>query len=161
MQLYMTGRKKASATANIPAIQILPHPKKHLQQRISQSCRYHSIPKKHLQQRISKPCRYHRILKSICDSEYPSHADTTTLPQKYQATMQSGELESGLPDEAEQESIVAWYLVQFRRSLPEQATQPPEAKPHNRLSPPASCTNKKTINFSGRGVDIGISKFYN
>ena len=29
---------------------------------------------------------------------------------KYQATMQSGELESGLPDEAEQESIVAWYF---------------------------------------------------
>ena len=25
--------------------------------------------------------------------------------------MQSGELESGLPDEAERESIVAWYLV--------------------------------------------------
>ena len=41
--------------------------------------------------------------------------------------MQSGELESGMPDEAEQESIVAWYLVQFRRSLPEQAPQPPEA----------------------------------
>ena len=34
--------------------------------------------------------------------------------------MQSGELESGLPDEAERESIVAWYLVRFRRSLPEQ-----------------------------------------
>ena len=32
-------------------------------------------------------------------------------PQKYQATMQSGELESGLPDEAEQASIVAWYFV--------------------------------------------------
>lgn len=76
--------------------------------------------------------------------------------------MQSGELESGMPDEAEQESIVAWYLVQFRRSLPEQAPKPPEAKPHNRLSPPISCTNKKTINFSGGGgVDIGISKFYN
>ena len=74
--------------------------------------------------------------------------------------MQSGELESGMPDEAEQESIVAWYLVQFRRSLPEQAPQLPEAKPHNRLPP--SCTNKKTINFSGGGsVDIGISKFYN
>lgn len=91
MQLYMTGRKKASATANIPAIQILPHPKKYLRYQISQ------------------PCRYHRILKSICDSEYPSHADTTT-PQKYQATMQSGELKSGMPDEAEQESIVAWYF---------------------------------------------------
>ena len=25
--------------------------------------------------------------------------------------MQSGELESGLPDEAEQESIVAWFLL--------------------------------------------------
>ena len=34
--------------------------------------------------------------------------------------MQSGELKSGMPDEAEQESIVAWYLVQFRRSLPKQ-----------------------------------------
>lgn len=75
--------------------------------------------------------------------------------------MQSGELESGMPDEAEQESIVAWYLVQFRRSLPEQAPKPPEAKPHNRLSPPISCTNKKTINFSGGGRCIGISKFYN
>ena len=41
--------------------------------------------------------------------------------------MQSGELKSGMPDEAEQESIVAWYLVQFRRSLPEQAPQPSEA----------------------------------
>ena len=109
MQLYMTGRKKASATANIPAIQILPHPKKYLRYQISQ------------------PCRYYRILKSICDSKYPSHADTTT-PQKYQATMQSGELESGMPDEAEQESIVAWYfvwrtdhLLPLRRSLPEQA----------------------------------------
>ena len=45
--------------------------------------------------------------------------------------MQSGELESGLPDEAEQESIVAWYfvwrtdhLLPLRRSLPE---QPPTA----------------------------------
>ena len=70
----MTGRKKASATANIPAMQILPHSKKHLQQRISQPCRYHDTP------------------------------------QKYQATMQSGELKSGMPDEAEQESIVAWYF---------------------------------------------------
>lgn len=82
--------------------------------------------------------------------------------------MQSGELESGMPDEAEQESIVAWYfvwrtdhLLPLRRSLPEQAPQLPEAKPHNRLSPPISCTNKKTINFLGGGVDIGISKFYN
>ena len=29
--------------------------------------------------------------------------------------MQSGELESGMPDEAEQENIVAWYLVQSRK----------------------------------------------
>ena len=66
-----------------------------------------------------------------------------------------------MPDEAEQESIVAWYLVQFRRSLPEQAPQLPEAKPHNRL-PPHLVQIKKTINFSGGGdVDIGISKFYN
>ena len=73
--------------------------------------------------------------------------------------MQSGELESGMPDEAEQESIVAWYfvwrtdhLLPLRRSLPEQAPQLPEAKPHNRLSPPISCTNKKTINFLGGGA---------
>ena len=31
--------------------------------------------------------------------------------------MQSGELKSGMPDEAEQENIVA--LVQFQQSLPE------------------------------------------
>lgn len=63
--------------------------------------------------------------------------------------MQSGELESGMPDEAEQESIVAWYLVQFRRSLLEQAPQLPEAKTHNHLSPPTSCTNKKQQIFRG------------
>lgn len=28
--------------------------------------------------------------------------------------MQSGELKSGMPDEAEQENIVAWYLVVWR-----------------------------------------------
>ena len=115
-------------------MQIPQHPQKASATANIQAMQIPPHPKKHLQQRISQSCRYH---------------DT---PQKYQATMQSGELESGLPDEAEQESIVAWYLVQFRRSLPEQATQPPEAKPHNRLSPPASCTNKKTINFSGEGA---------
>ena len=46
--------------------------------------------------------------------------------------MQSGELESGMPDEAEQESIVAWYLVQFRRSLPEQA--PHSLPKHNHIT---------------------------
>ena len=34
--------------------------------------------------------------------------------------MQSGELESGLPDEVEQEGIVVCYLLLLRRSLPEQ-----------------------------------------
>ena len=60
MQLYMTGIKKASATANISVVQIPLHQKKHLRQRISQSCR----------------CR--NIKKNICNSEYPSIVDTTT-----------------------------------------------------------------------------------
>jgi hypothetical protein len=55
----MTGRKKASATANTSLLQIPLHQKKHLQQQISHSC------------------RYRRIKKSICDIEYPTLADTT------------------------------------------------------------------------------------
>ena len=82
----------------------------------------HWSQKEHLQQRISKPCRYIGPKKSICNSEYQGIADTSDtrkanllivphisitvhLPGK-KKTMQSSELESGLPDEAEQECIV-------------------------------------------------------
>ena len=41
----MIGKKKASVTANIPAMQIPPQGKKYLQQRISQFCRYCNIKK--------------------------------------------------------------------------------------------------------------------
>ena len=37
--------------------------------------------------------------------------------------MQSGELKSGMPDEAEQENIVAWYLVQSRKVFLSEITQ--------------------------------------
>ena len=75
--------------------------------------------------------------------------------------MQSGELKSGMPDEAEQESIVAWYLVQFRRSLPEQA--PHSLSKQKRIATfprPPLVQIKNNKFFGGGGVDIAISKFY-
>ena len=52
-------------------------------------------------------------IKSICNSEYQGIADTSQSKKK---TMQSSELESGLPDEAEQECIV-FFLLGGRREL--------------------------------------------
>ena len=67
--------------------------------------------------------------KSICNREHQASADTSatrkvnpsSLPlfqsryiTKQEKTMQSSELESGLPDEAEQESIVFFFLGSYR-----------------------------------------------
>ena len=69
--------------------------------------------------------------KSICNSEYQGLADTSATRKvnpsslhlfqsryitKQEKTMQSSELESGLPDEAEQECIV-FFLLGGRREL--------------------------------------------
>lgn len=62
--------------------------------------------------------------------------------------MQSGELKSGLPDEAEQESIVAWYLVQFRRAL---------AKPHHLSNTLLICSTgkfKSSASLSTSVIDL-------
>ena len=104
--LYMTGRvksickfkekqvadtlvpKRASATVNIKVLQIHRSKKEHLQWRINREYRY---------------IRYQKI-ESTHPSIYFNHG---TPPRK---TMHSSELESGLPDEAEQESIVFFFL---------------------------------------------------
>ena len=101
MQLYMTGRlksickfeekqvadtlvkKRASATANIKGLQI------------------HQLPKEHLHKQINREYRY--IRKVNPSSLYLFQSRYSTKKEK---TMQSSELESGLPDEAEQECIV-------------------------------------------------------
>ena len=64
----------------------------------------HQLSKKHLQQQINPGYRYIKSKKSKSPhrSTYFNH-DT---PQSKKKTMQSSELESGLPDEAEQECIV-------------------------------------------------------
>ena len=107
MQLYMTGRlksickfeekqvadtsfiKKTSATMNIKPVQI------------------HQLSKKHLRQQINPGYRYIRSQKSKSIIAPPISIST---PQSKKKTMQSSELESGLPDEAEQECI-AFFLL--------------------------------------------------
>ncbi len=111
IQLYMTGRlksickfeekqvadtlipKRASVTANIKGLQI------------------HQLPKEHLHKQINRGYRYIRFQKSKSPhrSTYFNH-DT---PKSKKKTMQSGELESGLPDEAEQESIVFFLALRL------------------------------------------------
>ena len=78
--------KRVSATENIKGLQI------------------HQLPKEHLHKQINREYRYIRYQKSKSThrSTYFNH-DT---PQSKKKTMQSSELESGLPDEAEQECIV-------------------------------------------------------
>ena len=77
---------KASATANIKSVQI------------------QQLPQRHLQQRISEMCRYMRCQKSesFCLPIYFNHS----IPKSKKKTMHSSESESGMPDEAEQECIV-------------------------------------------------------
>ena len=111
---YLQGIENVGCRCKICEGSILKSKKSKLQMHWSQ--------KEHLQQRISKPCRYIGPKKSICNSEYQGIADTSDtrkanllivphisitvhLPGK-KKTMQSSELESGLPDEAEQECIV-------------------------------------------------------
>ena len=78
--------KRASVTANIKTLQIQRLSKKHLRQQINPGYRYIKSKKS----------------KSPHRSAYFNHG---TPPSK-KKTMQSSELESGLPDEAEQECIV-------------------------------------------------------
>ena len=68
----------------------------------------HQQPKEHLQQQISEMCRYMRCQKSE-SFWHPIYFNHDT-PKKQEKTMQSSELESGLPDEAEQECIVFFLL---------------------------------------------------
>ena len=122
MQLYMPGRlksickfkekqvadtlvkKRASATANIKALQIQQLPKKHLQRRISRQYRYISHQKRICTS--NKPrMQIHQKSKSFIAPPI-----SITIPSKKEKTMQSSELESGLPDEAEQECIVFSFL---------------------------------------------------
>ena len=72
----------------------------------------HQLSKKHLRQQINSGYRYIRSQKSKSPhrSTYFNH-DT---PQSKKKTMQSSELESGLPDEAEQECIVFFLRVGCR-----------------------------------------------
>ena len=121
---YLQGIENVGCRCKICEGSILKSKKSKLQ--------IHWSQKEHLQQRISKPCRYIGPKKSICNSEYQGIADTSDtrkanllivphisitvhLPSK-KKTMQSSELESGLPDEAEQECIV-FFLLRGRREL--------------------------------------------
>ena len=81
--------KKASVTANIKAVQI------------------HQPSKEHLHKRINPGYRYIRHQKS---KSFIAPPISITIPSKKEKTMQSSELESGLPDEAEQECIVFFLL---------------------------------------------------
>ena len=84
-----TAAKKASATANIKAVQI------------------HQPSKEHLHKRINPGYRYIRHQKS---KSFIAPPISITIPSKKEKTMQSSELESGLSDEAEQECIVFSFL---------------------------------------------------
>ncbi len=83
---YVSQPKRASTTANIKGLQI------------------HQLPKEHLHKQINREYRYIRYQKSK-SLIAPSISITIHLKEK-KKTMQSSELESGLPDEAEQECIV-------------------------------------------------------
>ena len=123
MQLYMPGRlksickfkekqvadtvgsKRASARVNIKALQI-----QWLQKRASATVnikvlQIQQLQKSHLQQQINREYRY--IRKVNPSSLYLFQSRYSTKKEK---TMQSSELESGLPDEAEQECIVFSFL---------------------------------------------------
>ena len=63
----------------------------------------HQLPKEHLRQQINTGCRYTDPRKVNPSS---LHLFQSQYTKKQEKTMQSSELESGLPDEAEQESIV-------------------------------------------------------
>ena len=107
MQLYMTGRlksickfeekqvadtlvkKRSSATANIKGLQIHQLPKEHLHKQINETID------------TSDTRKVNSSLLHLFQSRY------TTKQEK---TMQSSELESGLPDEAEQDCIVFFLL---------------------------------------------------
>ena len=71
----------------------------------------HQLSKKHLRQRINREYRYIRFQKVNPSSFHLFQSRYTTKQEK---TMQSSELESGLPDEAEQECIVFFLRVGCR-----------------------------------------------
>ncbi len=79
-------KKRASATMDIKVVQI------------------YQLPKEYLQQQITTLYRYIRHQKS--KSSHRSTSFNYDTSQSKKKTMQSSELESGLPDEAEQECIV-------------------------------------------------------
>ena len=98
---------------NIKGLQIQQLPQRHPQQRILSQCRY-TGQKKHLHKRITPGYRYIRHQKSKSSHRSTSFNHDTSQSKK--KTMQSSELESGLPDEAEQECIV-FFLLRGRREL--------------------------------------------
>ena len=67
----------------------------------------HQLSKKHLRQQINPEYRYIRYQKS---KSFIIHLFQSRYTSKQEKTMQSSELESGLPDEAEQECIVFFLL---------------------------------------------------
>ena len=87
--------KRVSATANIKPAQM------------------HQLSKEHLRQQINPGYRYIRHQKS---KSFIVPLISITIHQKQEKTMQSSELESGLPDEAEQECIV-FFLLGGHREL--------------------------------------------
>ena len=88
-----SAAKRVSATEHIKVLQI------------------HQLPKEHLRQQINTGYRYIRFQKS--KSPHCSIYFNYDTPKSKKKTMQSGELEAGLPDEAEQESIVFFLALRL------------------------------------------------
>ncbi len=77
--------------------------------------------KEHLQQRISEMCRYMRCQKSKFFWNSIYFNDDT--PKSKKKTMQSSELESGLPDEAEQEMVEKDIGIFILKKIPNGLSQ--------------------------------------
>ncbi len=75
---------------------------------IERASRMQNFDREHLQWRINREYRYIRYQK--IESTHPSIYFNHSTPQSKKKTMQSSELESGLPDEVEQECIVFSFL---------------------------------------------------
>ena len=94
---------------NVDAIIHYRQAEKYLQVQRKASCRYNGLKKEHLQQRISEMCRYRRCQKSKFFWNSIYFNDDT--PKSKKKTMQSSELESGLPDEAELELDIGIFIL--------------------------------------------------
>ena len=82
---------------------------KYLQVQRKASCRYNGLKKEHLQQRISEMCRYMSVRK--VNSSGILFISMTIHQKSKKKTMQSSELESGLPDEAELEKDIGIFIL--------------------------------------------------